>query len=90
MLDIFISSTDEVDLDVLDLVTAFSGLSSEDPPIYEVPSDILYIFLSSSASSVGGLLHWKDSSKHWRSRTSAAQSHRDPYPSPLDVRSHVP
>ena len=39
LLDIFISSTDEVDL-----VTAFSRLSLEDPPIYEVPTGILYIF----------------------------------------------
>jgi len=37
------SSTDELDLDVLDLITAFSKLSLKDPPIYHVPNDILYI-----------------------------------------------
>jgi hypothetical protein len=37
------SSTDEFDLDVLDLITAFSNLSLKDPPIYQVPNDILYI-----------------------------------------------
>ena len=42
-LDIIMSSTDELDLDVLHLITAFSNLSLKDPPIYHVPNDILYM-----------------------------------------------
>jgi hypothetical protein len=37
------SSTDKLDLGILDLITAFSELSLKDPQIYQVRNDILYI-----------------------------------------------
>ncbi|KIJ97787.1 hypothetical protein K443DRAFT_681279 [Laccaria amethystina LaAM-08-1] len=43
MQDIIMSSTDEFDLDVLNLITAFSKLSLKGPPIYQVPNGIPYI-----------------------------------------------
>ncbi|EDR03399.1 uncharacterized protein LACBIDRAFT_331487 [Laccaria bicolor S238N-H82] len=43
MQDIIMFDTDELYFDVLDLITAFSKLSLKDPPIYNVPNDILYI-----------------------------------------------
>ncbi|KIJ97781.1 hypothetical protein K443DRAFT_9658 [Laccaria amethystina LaAM-08-1] len=85
------TSTDEFNLDVLDLITTFSKISFNEPPIYQVPNDVLYIlfrlvwtlrgasFAGNSQASAGA---------HARLRLMAC--HRHPYSPPLDVRSHVP